>query len=204
MPSTTWSPPRSDARVTSIRTRHSLALCATLLLGACASTPPEPESLRDPSAPWGSYATYGWSPPPGVDGNDQPLLMLDQNIRRAIAGELQRRGYTESADPDLRITYQTTSKDVVESNPVRVGVGMGSWGGSFGGSVSVGSPSVRNYREGTLVIHAIDDARNAEVWQGRVSGKITKGSTEAAAVTSAVQAAMRDFPARGQGTGDSQ
>ena len=181
------------------RARQALSICAVLLLGACASAPPEPESMRDPSAPWGSYASFGWSQSPGVDGNDQPLLMLDQNIRRAIAGELTRRGYTESANPDLRITYQTTSKDVVESNPVRVGVGMGSWGGSFGGSVSVGSPSVRNYREGTLVIHAIDNARNAEVWQGRVSGKTTKGSTEPAAVTTAVQAAMRDFPARSAG-----
>ena len=152
--------------------------------------------MRDPNANWASFATYGWSPSPGVDGTDQPLLMLDQNIRRAIAAEMQRRGYTESATPDLRITYQTTSKDVVESNPVRVGVGMGSWGGSFGGSVSVGSPSVRNYREGTLVIHAIDNARNAEVWQGRVSGRISKGSVEPAAVNTAVSTAMRDFPAR--------
>ena len=178
------------------RARRSLALCATLLLGACASPPPQPESMHDPEAPWATYATYGWSPAPGVDGNDPPLLLLDQNIRNAIAGELRRRGYAESADPDLRIAYQTTSKDVVESNPVRVGVGMGSWGGSFGGSVSVSSPSLRNYREGTLVIHAIDNARNAEVWQGRVSGKISQGSTEPAAVTTAVQAAMRDFPSR--------
>jgi len=153
--------------------------------------------MRDPNANWASYATYGWSPAPGVDGTDQPLLMLDQNVRRAIAAELQRRGYTESAtDPDLRITYQTASKDVVESNPVRVGVGMGSWGGNVGGSINVGSPSVRNYREGTLVIHAIDSARNAEVWQGSISSRVTKGSTEAAAITSAVQAAMRDFPAK--------
>jgi len=152
--------------------------------------------MRDPSANWASYATYGWAPAPGVDGNDLPLQMLDGNIRAALAAELQRRGYVESTNPDLHIAYQTTSKDVVESNPVRIGVGIGSWGGSFGGSVNVGSPSVRNYREGTLVIHAIDAERNAEVWQGRVSGKVSKGSTEAAAVTSAVQAAMRDFPAR--------
>jgi hypothetical protein len=159
--------------------------------------------MRDPNANWASFATYGWSPSPGVDGTDQPLLMLDQNIRRAIAAEMKRRGYTESAtDPDLRITYETASKDVVETNPVRVGVGMGSWGGNVGGSVNVGSPSVRNYREGTLVIHAIDNARNTEVWQGRVSSRISKGSTEAAAIASAVQAAMRDFPERGQGIGD--
>ena len=156
--------------------------------------------MRDPNANWASFATYGWSPSPGVDGTDQPLLMLDQNIRRAIAAEMQRRGYTESAtDPDLRITYQTATKEVLESNPVRVGVGVGSWGGNVGGSINVGSPSVRNYREGTLVIHAIDNARNTEVWQGRVSSRISKGSTEAAAITSAVQAAMRDFPARSAG-----
>jgi len=46
------------------------------------------------------------------------------------------------------------------------------------------------------VIHAIDVARNAEVWQGRISGRVGKGSLEAPAVTAAVQAAMRDFPTR--------
>jgi len=174
-----------------------LAIVAALLLGGCAAAPPQPESMRDPSADFAAYSTYGWAPSPGVSGTDQPLLLLDQNIRRAIAAEMQRRGYAESADdPDLRMAYDTASADKVESNPVRVGIGVGSWGGSFGGSVNVSSPSVRNYREGTLVIHAIDVARNAEVWQGRVSGRITNGSLEPAAVTSAVQAAMRDFPAR--------
>ncbi len=183
--------------MSAVRTRHGLALAAVVLLGACASAPPQPESMRDPNANWAAYATYGWSPAPGVDGNDQPLLMLDQDIRRAIAAEMQRRGYTESAtDPDLHLTYRTASKDTVESNPVRIGVGVGSWGGNVGGSINVGSPSVRNYREGTLVIHAIDRARNAEVWQGRISSRISQASTEAAAIASAVQAAMRDFPAR--------
>ena len=189
------------------RLRTAFACCllslAAAIAAGCASAPPEPESMRDPGADFASYATYGWAPAPGVNEADAPLQLLDQNIRAAISSEMRRRGYVESAsDPDLRIAYQTTSQDKVESNPVRVGVGVGSWGGNFGGSVSVGSPSLRNYQEGTLVIHAIDNARNAEVWQGRVSGKVTKGSTEAAAVTTAVQAAMKDFPVRGQGIGD--
>jgi len=102
------------------------AAMAGLVVG-CASPPPQPETMRDPSVNFTNFKTFGWT---------------------------------------------------------------------AGGSVSMGSPSVRNYTEGTLVVHAIDTARNAEVWQGRVSGKVTKGSLEPAAVNQAVAKAMADFPVR--------
>jgi hypothetical protein len=176
---------------------HGLLLVAAAITSGCASTPPEPEFMRDPGADFGAFRTFDWAPAPGVTEADAPLRLLDQNIRAAIAAEMKRRGYVESAgNPDLRIAYETASQEKIENNPVRVGIGMGSWGGNFGGSVNVGSPSVRNYQEGTLVIHAIDAKRNAEVWQGRVSTRIGKGSLEPAAVTAAVSTAMRDFPAR--------
>jgi len=174
-----------------------LALLAVALVAGCASAPPQPESMRDPGVDFAAFRSFGWAPAPGVNEADPPLLLLDRSIRDAIGAEMRRRGYVESPDsPDLRIAYDTASEEKVESNPVRVGIGVGSWGGNFGGSVNVGSPSVRNYREGTLVIHAIDAARNAEVWQGRVSGRIGKESLEPAAVAAAVATAMRDFPAR--------
>lgn len=174
-----------------------VSLLAGLIAAGCASAPPQPESMRDPTADFASFATFGWAPNPAADGADQPLRILDQNIRAAIASEMQRRGYAQSDEsPDLRIAYETASATKVENSPVRVGVGVGSWGGNFGSSANVSSASVRNYQEGTLVIHAIDVARNTEVWQGRVAGRLSKGSLEPAAVTTAVQAAMRDFPAR--------
>jgi hypothetical protein len=184
-----------------VRARRILAGALVLLAGAfaagCASAPPEPESMRDPGVDFTAFRTFGWAPAPGVDPADQPLLLLDQNIRAAIGSEMRRRGYVESPDdPDLRIAYETASQEKIESNPVRIGIGVGSWGGSAGGSVNVGSSSVRNYREGTLVIHAIDTARNAEVWQGRVSARLGKNGLEPAAVRSVVSTAMRDFPAR--------
>jgi hypothetical protein len=64
---------------------------------------------------------------PGVSDADTPLLLLDQNIRAAIAGEMKRLGYVESAEnPDLHIAYDTAREQKVESNPVRVGIGKGS------------------------------------------------------------------------------
>ncbi len=42
----------------------------------------------------------------------------------------------------------------------------------------------------------MDAARKAEVWQGRISGRIAKDSLEPAAINAAVATAMRDFPAR--------
>jgi hypothetical protein len=178
-----------------------VVLTAALLLAACSSPPPQPESMRDPQANFSAYRTYGWQPGPQVDGKDAPLQILDQNIRAAVAAEMQKRGYVAATtDADLNIAYDTASEQKVESSPVRIGVGMGSWGGNVGGSVGVSTPSVRNYQQGSLVIHAIDRARNAEVWQGRISGKMTKGSIDTAAVQRAVAAAMRDFPARSAGT----
>ena len=189
------------ARLVSATGRHLAVLLAIALLtaGCASSSPAEPESMRDPQANFASYQTFGWNAGVTPASDDAPLKLLDSNIRAAIANELKKRGYGEApagVTPDLRITYETASADKLENNPVRVGVGVGSWGGNVGGSVNVGSPSVRNYKEGTLVVHAIDTARNAEVWQGRVSKKITKGSVEPAAIAQAVASAMQDFPAR--------
>jgi hypothetical protein len=182
-------------------TVRSLALgvlMATFVAG-CASPPPPPETMRDPSANFSAYRTFGWTAGGVTEASEAPVRLLDANLRASITDVMLRKGYVvapEGTAPDLRIAFETASAEKIENNPVRVGVGMGSWGGNFGGSVSMGSPSIRNYKEGTLVIHAIDNARNAEVWQGRVSGKITKGSLEPAAINQAVAQAMADFPVR--------
>jgi hypothetical protein len=174
-----------------------LTLLTLALLAGCASAPPEPTSMRDPAANFPAYRSFGWAPVTAPDGSDQPLALLDKNIREAIAAEMKRKGYVESQDnPDLKISFETAKSEKVENNPVRIGIGIGGYGSNMGGSVGVGSPSVRSFTEGTLVIHAIETAKNAEVWQGSIAGKITNGSVEPAAIQHAVSTAMRDFPAR--------
>ncbi len=176
-----------------------VAIAVAGIVAGCASPPKPPETMRDPSVNFATFKTFGWSAGGTVDAADAPLQLLDANIRAAIVDVMKRKGYVEApagTTPDLRMAYETAKAEKLENNPVRVGIGVGSWGGNMGGSVNVGSPSVRNFTEGTLVVHAIDTARNAEVWQGRVSGKMTKGSVEPAAIRQAVGQAMADFPVR--------
>jgi hypothetical protein len=184
-------------------TRFVRAVAAAIALAGfvagCAAPPKAPETMRDPSVNFTNFKTFGWSAGGAVDAGDAPLKLLDANIRAAIVDVLKSKGYVEApagTTPDLRIAFETAKADKIENNPVRVGIGIGGYGGNMGGSVNVGSPSIRNFTEGTLVVHAIETARNAEVWQGRVSGKMTKGSVEAAAIRQAVAKAMADFPVR--------
>jgi Domain of unknown function (DUF4136) len=177
----------------------ALAVGTAGFVAGCAAPPPKPESMRDPAANFSNFRTFGWAEGGAAAGSEAPVRLLDANIRAAVVDVMKRKGYVEApagTTPDLRIAYETASAQKLENNPVRVGIGVGSWGGNMGGSVSMGSPSVRNYTEGTLVLHAIDTARNAEVWQGRISGKLSKGSTEPAAINQAVAQAMADFPVR--------
>jgi hypothetical protein len=187
------------AGMTATARSFTLAVLMATLMAGCASPPPQPDTMRDPAANFAAYRTFGWTAGGVNEASEAPVKLLDANLRTAITDVMLRKGYAVAPDgtvPDLRIAFETASAEKIENNPVRVGVGMGSWGGNFGGSVSMGSPSIRNYKEGTLVIHAIDNAHNAEVWQGRVSGKITKGSLEPAAINQAVAQAMADFPVR--------
>ena len=177
----------------------SLALGAATLTGGCASQPQEPESMRDAQADFTAYRTFGWDESMSPEASGKPLSMLDSNIRAAITSEMKRRGYEEAAagtKPDLNLAYETARADTVKSRPFSIGVGVGSWGSGGGGGVSAGSPSVKNVKEGTLVVHAIDPTRKAEVWQGRVTRELGKENVEPSVVQGAVADVFRDFPAR--------
>jgi hypothetical protein len=180
---------------------HAMAaFVAASLAGGCASTPVEPEVMRDAGADFGAYRTYGWFQPPQDDKASPTRSIVDGYVRTAIAKEMKAKGYTEAAagaTPDLTIEYAAASSEKLKNNPFRIGVGVGSYGSNVGGSVGVGSPSVREVKEGSLVVHVIDHAREAEVWRGSIERELGKGGVDQALVQAAVSELMRDFPARG-------
>jgi hypothetical protein len=184
------------------RSRHLFApiVATALVVTGCASPPPKPESMRDPQANFSSYNTFGWAvagrPRRGAPGA-APVGLLDGQLRTAISAELQKRGYrgTDGCDSgSAHLVRDRRAGEDREQSRARIGIGVGGYGNNGGASVGVGSSSVRNVREGTLVIHAIETARNAEVWQGRFAAKMNKGSVDQARVNSAVAMTMQDFP----------
>ena len=180
-----------------------LALGSVVVFTGCASQAQQPTSMRDPEANFSAFKTFGWDDSARTDasGQKKPLPLVESNIRAAIAAELTGKGYEPAAEgktPDLLIAYEASRAETVKNNPFRVGVGVGSWGGSGGGSVGVSSSGVKNVSEGRLVIHAVDLARKAEVWQGQVQRELGKGGAEPAVVQAAVAEVFQDFPARGQ------
>ncbi|HKE97021.1 MAG TPA: DUF4136 domain-containing protein [Povalibacter sp.] len=176
----------------------SAALAASLMLAGCASTSPPVHSMQDPQANFNTFTTFNWDQ---ARDATEPVSIIDTNIRLAIAGELQKKGYAEAvagAKPDLVLQYETAAAETMKSNPIRIGIGMGGAGSNGAAGVGVSSPSAKVVRQGTLVLRVIDPARNAEVWNGRVSREIaSQGVPNQALIQNAVGELLKEFPARG-------
>jgi len=182
--------------------RGSAAVLLFLLLGCATGAPTKTESTTAPGADLAAYTTFGWqldSESPST--SHPPLSIADANIRNAIRAQLIEKGYREVAQqPDLRISFETAAyiAEKVKS-PVRIGVGVGSWGGNVGGGVStsvpVGPEGVVSAQEARLTIRAVDPKSNREVWVGTTTGVSTQGLATGA-VGNAVADTLAEFPAR--------
>ena len=183
-----------------MKNRFALVFGVALLglAAGCATTSsPQSDSRVAPGANLAGYSTFGWSKPAEAATIDAPLRILDVNIRDAVSAELIRRGYKEvSDDPELLVDYETVAQDKVRSKPFSIGIGMGSWGGSGGGGVSMDTSGVESYQEGRLVIHVLDAAKKQEVWYGTVAGRVDQKKLDAPSVARVVALAMQDFPSR--------
>jgi hypothetical protein len=169
-----------------------------VLIGCATHTPTH--VMRDPQAQFDSFKTFAWDA--GQETSQvagEPLSIVNSQIRGAISSELQTKGYAEAmagAKPDLLLRYETAAAEKIKTSPIRIGVGVGGYGGSGAGGVGVSSSGVKNIKEGMLVLRVIDPARNAEVWNGRVSRELGKdGVPDPELIKSAVGELLNDFPA---------
>jgi hypothetical protein len=174
-----------------------VVLCA--LLGCASSAPPKPQSVTAPGADIGSLHTFGWQSATGTATAAPPLSILDTNIYNAIRAQLIAKGYVEvDENPDFRISYATQPYAIEKKkSPFSIGIGVGTFGNHVGGSVGT-SVGVGGGEDSTalqqLVIRALDQPSNKELWVGTSAGDLKQG-LDAPAVQKAVAATMKGFPA---------
>jgi hypothetical protein len=132
------------------------------------------------------YRTYRWAPTQRPDDrsprNDQSLL--DKRIKSAVDRELGSRGLRlePGSSADLLFVYEATTQRRVEV---------------YRGYQRPGWSTARTYREGTLVLIAVDPRLGDDgqvVWQGVAEGIVSHLEDSDAKITEAVSKLLKDFP----------
>jgi hypothetical protein len=178
----------------SIARRRCLVLSAAVLLGACASTPPQATvQVFTSQAQLGAGTTYRFERLPSQAG--QP----GQNDLEATADSLLARAGLRRDEASPRVSVQlTASQDRPAGGYGSPSVGLGIGGGSFGSSVGIGlgfpigGGAVQQPSQRVDVVLR-DVASGRVVFQSQANGS-------GASPVSLLEAALRDFPNTPPGT----
>ena len=157
-----------------------IVACAALASG-CASNPVS--SSWDSEADFSQYRTYSFADR-GDRTEEQYRSLGAKRIEASIVRELEARGYTqpqEGATADLLVDYhgELEDKQKIVSSPTTGGVygGYGGYGryGVYGVGVGYSnSVSTVDYKQGTLSIILVDNAKKQMVWEGSIQDSVSK------------------------------
>jgi hypothetical protein len=169
----------------------TLALTALALVATTTgcSSQAKLRSAYDDTLDFSQYSTYDFYADPGPDESDYQSLFTQYMIV-AIDKEMQARGYTLSATPDLLVNFniQVQDKTTVRTSP-SMGMGSGMGGaGYYGYRASYYDPwmgygygtetHVSQYTVGTFNIDLVDPKLKRLVWEAVGVGRITEKKLE--------------------------
>jgi hypothetical protein len=131
---------------------------------------------QDPAADFSKFKTYGFEEKLGTDRQTGSQSLVSTYLTRAVSRELEAMGYRRSDNPDLLVNFYVNTEEKIQSRQVPTSSayygyrgGYNAWGG-YGGYET----QISQFTEGTLNIDLIDAGKNQLVWEGAVTGKITK------------------------------
>jgi hypothetical protein len=184
----------------SIKPRLAATLAvAAIALAGCASGP-DIRADYDKSADFGKYRTYGFVTQAGTDAGDFRSLST-QMLQNAAARQMEQRGYTRAENPDLVINFtgRLEEKVDVESTPAPYygpGWGYRGWYGAPYGGWGGTEVTTRRYNVGTLVMDVVDRDKRQVVFQGAISGVVTKEMQQnrEASINRAVEGIFMQYP----------
>jgi len=151
----------------------------------------------DKAANFSSYKTFAMTQ---LDMQHQTISQLNQTrIINAVKAEMVKKGFSESANPDLEVTAVIILKDEksVTANTNYYGYGgyyrPYGWGGGMASGYT--TYSVENYKNGSLIIDVSDRNGKKLLWEGIGNKEIDKPASDPdKAIADAVSAIMSSFP----------
>jgi hypothetical protein len=156
----------------------SLALVAIVLLAGCASTP-DTYSNSAPGVNFGTIKTYGFLSEISTDKANYQSLETNF-LKVAVAQQLDKRGLRyDPANPDVLMNFYIHSKEKIKTRQVPT-MDSGYYGyrggyyDDFGYGGTTYETRIDQYTEGTLTIDMVDAKQRKLIWEGTVSGRITK------------------------------
>ena len=156
-----------------MKTLRAVFSCGLLLmLSLMAAMAQSVQTDYDGSFNLAKLKTYGFLELPRKPGDalaESPLN--DRRIHNALDSDLQANGFSPGGHPDFLIAYYVTTKQGLDIQDNRFGIGPWGWDGA-------GNINVKQVTEGTLVVTFIDPATRQEVWRGMASGTIKQKSMD--------------------------
>ena len=155
------------------------AYTAVLALAAFAATPAfaaKPQIQWDEAYDFSTIKSFQWDPNPDSSLEARNPFMHSRVVA-AIEYELTASGLTEvQANPDVFVTYHTSTETQVRLESDSYGYGFGGYGGAgwghygygYAGPVST-TTRVVEYEEGTLVVDIWAAASKQLIWRGTAS-----------------------------------
>jgi len=177
-------------------------LLVLALLSACSSGLTVRSEI-DPNANFSQYKTYNFFEPMGIEsGYNSPVF--GEHYRAAIGGEMSRKRYRVSDEPDLLINVTIRTDDKVRmrsyTSPYMTGGYYNRPGGAYGGSaigmgVSTGNRATMT-TEASVFIDFVDFKQHRVVWQGvtvvDVTDKVAKQLRDA--IFTSVNKVLAEYP----------
>ena len=160
--------------------RVVVALGCCMLVAACSSGP----TIRadgDPSVDLASYKSFGFFDKLATD-KSKYSTMITTRLKDATRRELQKRGYEESAQPQLLVNFSTNVENRTDVQSTGATASYGFYGyragmyGAWGGYPQ--DVYTTHYQEGTLAIDVVDASKQQLVWQGVAQARLTKTMIE--------------------------
>ena len=179
-----------------------IILILVSLISACSSGLTVRSDIA-PGADFSRYTTYNFFEPMGIEsGYNSPIF--GEHFRKAIGGELSRRGYQTSDNPDLLINVTVRADDKISirshTTPYMTGgyygrPGSASYGSSVGVGVALGSGS-KMKSEASVFIDFVDFKDHRVVWQGvaviNVNDKVAQQLRDA--IFTATNKVLAEYP----------